>query len=95
MNFSKRPAIQCDFWQFVWIRFGLSALCMTMCWLQTARGQVAASIKGMVTDSSGVPVASATVTAKNAETGAMRTAIADDGAASRLFRWRLVLMKFR
>jgi hypothetical protein len=49
-----------------------------MCWLQPARGQVAASIAGTVTDSSGAPVASPTITAKNTETGAVRTALTDD-----------------
>jgi protocatechuate 3,4-dioxygenase beta subunit len=53
------------------------ALFLTLCWLQAARGQVAASIEGIVADSSGAPVASATVTAKNIETGAVRMAITD------------------
>jgi hypothetical protein len=51
---------------------------MTMCWLQPARGQVAARIKGVVADSSGAPVGSAKLTATNTETEAMRTAVTDD-----------------
>ena len=76
MSLSKRPALKYN--GPVWIRFALSALLMTICCWQPARGQVSASIKGIVTDSSGAPVASATVTAKNTETGAERTAITDD-----------------
>jgi hypothetical protein len=78
MTFCKRPAIKHGFWRFGWTRVALVAILVTICWLQPARGQVAASIAGMVTDSSGAPVASATVTAKNSETGAVRTANTDD-----------------
>src|ERR1700693_2975529 len=48
---------------------------LTLGFSPAVRAQVAASIKGMVTDSSGAPVASATVTAKDTETGAVRTAV--------------------
>src|SRR6202035_6098658 len=78
MSFSKRPATKCDYWRFIPIRLAVSALGMTLCWLQPAQGQVAASIKGVVADSSGAPVASATVSAKNTETGAVRVANTDD-----------------
>ncbi|HZV58749.1 MAG TPA: carboxypeptidase-like regulatory domain-containing protein, partial [Candidatus Eremiobacteraceae bacterium] len=77
MSVSKRPALEYSFVRFGWTRCALLAL-LTMCWWQPASGQVAARIAGMVTDSSGAPVASATVTAKNTETGAVRTAITDD-----------------
>ena len=46
--------------------------------LPSARAQVSASIKGTVTDASAAPVPAATVTARNTETGAERTAITDD-----------------
>ena len=46
--------------------------------LPSARAQVSASIKGIVTDPSGAPVLAATVTAKNTETGAVRSATTDD-----------------
>jgi len=78
MSCSKRPAVQCDFWRLGWIRFALVALVATTWWLPSAHGQVAASIAGVVTDSSGAPVAAATVNARNTETGAVRTAITDD-----------------
>jgi len=78
MSFSTRPAVEYDFRRFGRTRFALVALFVAMCWSQPVHAQVAASIAGMVTDSSGAPVASATETAKNTETGAVRTAITDD-----------------
>ena len=48
------------------------------CNLQVANGQVSASIKGVVTDASGAPVAGAQVTGRNIETGAVRNAATDD-----------------
>jgi Carboxypeptidase regulatory-like domain len=51
---------------------------LLLCCLQPARTQVAASIKGKVTDPSGAPVPFATVTASNTETGLVRTATTDD-----------------
>jgi hypothetical protein len=78
MSVRKRLALEYGFWRFGWNRFALLALFMTMCWWQPVRGQVAASIAGVVTDSSRAPVASATVNARNTETGAVRTAITDD-----------------
>src|SRR5260370_39548252 len=56
----------------------LLALFMTLSCLPSARAQVSASIKGIVTDPSGAPVPAATVTTKNTETGAARSAITDD-----------------
>jgi len=46
--------------------------------LPSARAQVSASIKGIVTDASEAPVPAATVTAKNTETGAERSATTDN-----------------
>ena len=77
MSFSKRPALEYGFWRLGWTRFALLTLFMPMSWLPPARGQVAASIAGVVTDSSGAPVASARVNARNTETGAVRTTITD------------------
>jgi Carboxypeptidase regulatory-like domain len=84
MSVSKRPALEYGFWRFDWARFVLLALFMTMSWLQPTRGQVAASISGVVTDSSGGPIGSAAVTAKNAETGAVRAATTDDAGRYRV-----------
>ncbi|HSY30842.1 MAG TPA: carboxypeptidase-like regulatory domain-containing protein [Verrucomicrobiae bacterium] len=78
MNVSKRPVVEYGFWRFGWTRFALLALFMTMSWLQPAWGQVAASISGIVADSSGGPVGSAAVAAKNTETGAVRMATTDN-----------------
>ena len=50
---------------------------MLTCWPST-RAQVPSSIKGVVTDPSGAPVPAATVTTKNTETGAARSAGTDD-----------------
>ena len=52
-------------------------LMMLTCWPST-RAQVTSSIKGVVTDPSGAPVPAATVTTKNMETGAARSAGTDD-----------------
>src|SRR2546430_9406579 len=49
---------------------------MLTCWPST-RAQVPSSIKGVVTDPSGAPVPAATVTTKNMETGAARSAGTD------------------
>src|ERR1700719_872321 len=78
MSSCKRPAVECGVWRFTWTRFALVTILVTMCWVQLAQGQVAASIKGMVTDSSGAPIASATVTAKNTDDGRVRTTVTDD-----------------
>src|SRR5467141_3390006 len=59
-------------------RLTLLALFMTLSGLPSARAQVSASIKGIVTDPSGAPVPAATVTTKNTETATARNAITDD-----------------
>jgi len=46
--------------------------------LSSALGQVSASIKGIVTDSSGAAIPGVTVNVKNVETGAIRIGITDD-----------------
>jgi len=66
----------------IWNRFLarsalLAPLLMLVC-LPSAQAQVSASIKGSVTDASGAAVNSATVTAKNLETGAIRSSVTDD-----------------
>src|SRR5713226_7430686 len=66
-----------------------SALFLMLGCLPSARAQVSASIKGIVTDASGAPVPAATVTTKNAETGAVRSAITDD-AGRYQFVWLAV-----
>ena len=67
--------------RFNWARHRLTSLTlftMLSCF-PSARAQVSASIKGIVTDASGAPVPAATVTTKNTETGAERSAITDEG----------------
>src|ERR1700730_15722721 len=59
-------------------RLTLLLLFMILSCLPEARAQVSASIGGIVTDPSGAPVPAATVTTKNTETGAARSAITDD-----------------
>ncbi len=49
-------------------------LLATLCRVPSAGAQVSASISGVITDSSGAPAPSASVTARNVETGALRTA---------------------
>src|ERR1700686_3534280 len=61
-----------------WRRLTFLALFMMLSCLPSARAQVAASITGIVTDPSGAPVPAATVTTKNLETAAVRTATTDD-----------------
>src|SRR5258706_12764548 len=55
----------------------LTVALMLLC-LPSLRAQVSASIKGSVSDASGAAVTAATVTAKNLETGAIRTSVTDD-----------------
>ena len=45
--------------------------------VQSARAQVSASVRGVVTDASGSPVPGASVQAKNLETGAVRSTVTD------------------
>lgn len=47
-------------------------------YLQPAQAQISASIDGVITDPSGVPVSSATVETKNLETGAIRNSTTDN-----------------
>jgi hypothetical protein len=63
-----------------WARHRLTilALFMMLSCLPSAGAQVSASIKGIVADPSGAPVPAATVTAKNTETGAVRSAATDE-----------------
>ena len=72
-----------------WQRLALLALFMLLSCLPPVRAQVSASIKGIVTDQSGAPVPAATVTAKNTEIGAERTALTDD-AGRYQFVWLAV-----
>jgi hypothetical protein len=67
----------------------LHAVLLTLLCLPSARAQVSASIKGIVTDPSGAPVPAATVTTKNTETAAARSAITDD-AGRYQFVWLAV-----
>ncbi|HSZ18829.1 MAG TPA: carboxypeptidase-like regulatory domain-containing protein, partial [Candidatus Acidoferrum sp.] len=57
-------------------RLALAALFALAC-LAPARGQVSASITGMVTDASGAPVPAASVKTKSLETGATRDGVTD------------------
>src|SRR5260370_20877316 len=63
-----------------WARRGLRlpTFLMMMTCLPSALAKSSASIKGIVTDPSGAPVSAARVTAKNTETGAVRSASTDD-----------------
>jgi hypothetical protein len=59
-------------------RFTILALLLFGCGAPSSRAQVSATIKGVVTDSSGAAIASTTITAVNRETGAARAAATDD-----------------
>jgi hypothetical protein len=56
----------------------LASLLLTAALAPSAHAQVSASITGIVTDPTGAPVASTSVTVKNLETGLTRTSITDD-----------------
>jgi len=60
------------------IRFARLGLLILTLGLPSAHAQVSASIRGIVTDASGAAVAQATVSAKNLETGVIRTTNTDD-----------------
>ena len=60
------------------IRFARLGLLILTLGLPAAHAQVSASIRGIVTDASGAAVAQATVSAKNLETGVIRTTNTDD-----------------
>ena len=70
-------------------RLTLPALFILLSCMPSARAQVSASIKGIVTDSSGAPVPAATVITKSMETGAERSATTDD-AGRYQFVWLAV-----
>src|SRR5260370_3273991 len=55
-----------------------SLLVLVFSCLPSARAQVSSSITGIITDPSGAPVPSASVTARNLETGAVRSSLTDD-----------------
>src|SRR5712664_55851 len=55
-----------------------SLLVLVFSCLLSAHAQVSSSITGTITDPSGAPVPSASVTARNLETGAVRTSLTDD-----------------
>ncbi len=58
-------------------RFAGLAIFTGLFTLPPTQAQISASVQGTVTDPSGAPVADATVTAKNSETGALRTTSTD------------------
>jgi hypothetical protein len=60
------------------VRVVVPALLLMLCHVPPARAQISASISGAVTDSSGAPVPSANVTARNVETGGLHTASTND-----------------
>lgn len=75
---SMRVLLQCQnpvttrgFW------LSLVAFLMLGCAVPSARAQVSASIKGIITDASRATVPSATVTVRNEETGASRATVSD------------------
>jgi hypothetical protein len=68
---SVRPSASLA-WRMALLMLLLAAL------LPTARAQVSGSIKGIVTDASGAAVPGAMVSAKNIETGAIRSSVTDD-----------------
>ena len=66
------------FWNRFLARLGFSTLLLAGLGSSPAWAQVSASIKGVVTDASGAAVTSASLTAKNLETGAIRSGVTDD-----------------
>src|SRR5437899_1125233 len=64
-----------------WTRRCLASLALVLLMLgclPSARAQVSASMKGIVTDASGAPVPAAAVKARNLETGAIRSSFTDE-----------------
>jgi hypothetical protein len=59
-------------------RLVLLTVLLTLVGLPSARAQVSASIKGVITDPSGAPIPSAAVKTRNLETGAIRSSATDD-----------------
>src|ERR1700675_1301303 len=74
----RQPEDFAMIWNRLLARFAFSTLLLVQLCSSPARAQVSASIKGVVTDASGAAVTSASVTAKNLETGAVRTGATDD-----------------
>jgi hypothetical protein len=72
----RRAAGQCE---AMIMRCVLPALLALTLWLPAAQAQVSASIRGIVSDASGAPVVQVAVSAKNLETGAVRTTNTDGG----------------
>src|SRR6185436_7924731 len=67
-----------------WKLGALAAACALL-WPLTAAGQVTtATVQGRVLDESGAPVPGTTVTARNTETGASRSAVTDAGGSFRI-----------
>ncbi len=60
------------------VQLALWTILLGLCWAPATRAQVSASIKGSIADPSGAPVPSATVKARNLETGAVRGATSDE-----------------
>src|SRR5260370_7693310 len=63
--------------RFYGMLFFAIIFCAATC-APSARAQLSVSITGFVTDPSGAPIPSASVTAKNLETGAVRYSLTDD-----------------
>jgi hypothetical protein len=78
-----RRAMDCS--KSLIVRWALLALLGLTLLLPVARAQVSASIRGVVTDASGAPVAQATVRTKNLETEVTRTTSADDAGRYLVF----------
>jgi len=80
MQLLRAPASACLLYQLRRraLRFVALVALLLACASQPLRAQVSASIKGVVVDASGAPVAGAEVTANNTETGAVRSASTDD-----------------
>jgi hypothetical protein len=78
----RRRSFRCDApgWVFV------AALLMVSGFLSgsVARGQVSASLTGVVTDASGAPVPDAAIAARHVETGAERSTVTDDAGRYQL-----------
>src|ERR1019366_6491765 len=67
-----------------WFAGAAGCLFVFLVFASRTPAQVSAAISGRVTDSSGATVSSATITAKNLETEAVRTANTDDAGRYRV-----------
>jgi hypothetical protein len=61
----------------IWLALLLAALVLILAAASPSQAQVAAGISGIVSDASGAPISSATVTTKNLETGSVRDTTTD------------------